>query len=41
MAARSTYTHELLPRTEPIYRAELGWRIGLPLAGHPLAGGQQ
>jgi hypothetical protein len=32
MAARSTYTHELLPRTEPIYRAELGWRIGLPLA---------
>ncbi|WP_027015977.1 LPS export ABC transporter permease LptF [Comamonas composti] len=32
LAARSTPTHLLVQRTEPIFRAELGWRLGLPLA---------
>ena len=31
-AARSTPTHELISKSEPIFRAELGWRLGLPLA---------
>ena len=31
-AARSTPTHELISKPEPIFRAKLGWRLGLPLA---------
>ena len=32
LAARSMPTHTLLGKPEPIFRAELAWRIGLPLA---------
>lgn len=32
LAARSLPTHQLVKQNEPIFRGELGWRIGLPLA---------